>query len=58
MRLLVLSALTAALRRDMSDNRELYGGTLENREIIAKEAPAPAPADKFVSLLNKYSGRS
>jgi lipid-binding SYLF domain-containing protein len=47
----------ATLRQDVSDNRELYGRTLENREIIEKELPIPKPAKKLVSLLNKYSGR-
>lgn len=47
----------ATLRQDVSDNRELYGRTLENREIIEKELPVPGPAKKLISLLNKYSGR-
>lgn len=47
----------ATLRQDVSDNRELYGRTLENREIIQKELPAPKDGDKLISLLNKYSGR-
>ncbi|MEK7751168.1 MAG: lipid-binding SYLF domain-containing protein [Acidobacteriota bacterium] len=47
----------ATLRQDVSDNRELYGRTLENHEIIEKELPVPKPARKLVSLLNRYSGR-
>jgi SH3 domain-containing YSC84-like protein 1 len=45
------------LRQDVSDNRELYGRTLENREIIQRELKVPKPAKKLISLLNKYSGR-
>ncbi len=47
----------ATLRQDVSDNRELYGRTLENREIIEKELPVPKAAKKLISLLNKYSSR-
>jgi len=47
----------ATLRQDVSDNRELYGRTLENREIISGARRIPAPARKFVGLLNKYSAR-
>jgi len=47
----------ATLRQDVSDNRELYGKTLENREIIEKHLPPPPAARELVSLLNKYSSR-
>jgi lipid-binding SYLF domain-containing protein len=47
----------ATLRQDLDDNRELYGKTLTNREIIRKKTPVPAPAKELVSLLNKYSSR-
>jgi lipid-binding SYLF domain-containing protein len=47
----------ATLRQDVSDNRELYGRTLENREIIEGELPVPKPARNLISLLNKYSSR-
>lgn len=47
----------ATLRQDLDDNRELYGRTLENREIIESELPVPKPARGLISLLNKYSGR-
>lgn len=45
------------LRQDLADNRALYGKTLENREIIEKEVPAPKGADKLISLLTKYSAK-
>jgi lipid-binding SYLF domain-containing protein len=45
----------ATLRQDVSDNRELYGRTLENREIIEKELPVPKQAAPFIAALNKYS---
>ena len=47
----------ATLRQDVSDNRDLYGRTLENREIIDKELPVPKAGKKLISLLNKYSSR-
>ncbi len=47
----------ATLRQDVGDKSELYGRTLENREIIEKELEVPKPARKLISLLNKYSGR-
>ena len=45
----------ATLRQDLSGNRDLYGRTLENREIIEKELPVPDPAKELVSLLDHYS---
>lgn len=47
----------ATLRQDLDDNRQLYGRTLTNREIVQKKRPVPAAAKEFVSLLNKYSSR-
>jgi len=47
----------ATLRQDLSDNRELYGHTLENREIIERELPVPIDARKFIAALNQYSSR-
>ncbi len=51
-------ALTGAtLRQDLDDNRELYGKTIENQEIVTKEVAPPKAADKLLSLFNKYSPR-
>ena len=51
-------ALTGAtLRQDVSDNNELYGKPLENREIIEGGIGTPRPAREFVSLLDNYSSR-
>jgi lipid-binding SYLF domain-containing protein len=47
----------ATLRQDLSDNRKLYGQTLENKEILTKEMAPPESAKGLVSLFNKYSGR-
>ena len=47
----------ATLRQDLDDNKELYGRSLTNREIIQGHVRVPAPAKRFVSLLNKYSSR-
>ncbi|MCS6954007.1 MAG: lipid-binding SYLF domain-containing protein [Bryobacterales bacterium] len=47
----------ATLRQDLSDNRALYGRTVENKEIIENELPPPKEAERFVSALNRYSSR-
>ncbi len=49
-------ALTGAtLRQDLDDNRELYGKTIENKEIVEKGVAAPKAAARLLSLFNKYS---
>ncbi|MBK9165859.1 MAG: lipid-binding SYLF domain-containing protein [Bryobacterales bacterium] len=50
-----LSLQGATLRQDLSDNRELYGRTIENREIIKGEVAPPDSAGRLLGLLNKYS---
>jgi lipid-binding SYLF domain-containing protein len=51
-------ALTGAtLRQDLDDNKELYGRTVENKEIVNKELPPPKSAERLLSLFNKYSAR-
>ncbi len=47
----------ATLRQDLGTNRNLYGKTLENREIIQGNVQPPAAASAFIGLLNKYSSR-
>ncbi len=47
----------ATLRQDLDDNRELYGQTITNREIIEKQPPVPKAAQGLIGLLNKYSSR-
>jgi len=46
----------ATLRQDLSDNADLYGKKIENRDIIKKHRVPPA-AQKLIGLLNKYSAR-
>ena len=50
-----ISLQGATLRQDIADNRELYGKTLENREIIEKGLPVPDKAKDLIKLLDKYS---
>ncbi len=45
----------ATLRQDVSDNRAMYGKSLENKEIVASELAPPSGAQRLISLLNKYS---
>lgn len=52
-----ISLQGATLRQDLDDNRNLYGKTLENREIINQELPPPKPAEKLIAVFNKYSSR-
>lgn len=47
----------ATLRQDLEDNRELYGKTIENSEIVMSGIQPPAQAAGFLSALNKYSSR-
>src|SRR5881628_888578 len=50
-----ISLQGATLRQDLSDNRELYGKTIQNREIIEKGLPVPDKAKDLIKLLDKYS---
>ena len=50
-----ISLQGATLRQDLGDNRDLYGRTLENKEIINNQIPAPAAAKPLIDLLNRYS---
>ena len=52
-----ISVQGATLRQDVGVNRELYGRSLENREIVEQKLAAPKAAEKLISLLNKYSSR-
>jgi lipid-binding SYLF domain-containing protein len=52
-----ISLQGATLRQDVGDNRDLYGRTLENREIIDKQLPVPPAAKPLIALLDKYSPR-
>jgi len=47
----------ATLRQDVGENRRLYGRTLENREILRGDLPAPEAAKGFIATLNKHSAR-
>jgi lipid-binding SYLF domain-containing protein len=47
----------ATLRQDVGDNRDIYGRTMENKEIIEKQLPVPPSAKPLISLLDKYSPR-
>src|ERR1041385_6394644 len=47
----------ATLRQDLSDNADLYGKKIENRQIVTQGVRAPKSAAKLIELLNKYSPR-
>jgi lipid-binding SYLF domain-containing protein len=47
----------ATLRQDLDENKEMYGQSISNKEILnAAQAPPPAAA-QLLALLNKYSHR-
>jgi lipid-binding SYLF domain-containing protein len=52
-----ISLQGATLRPDRDSIRGMYGKAMENKSIVYGDVPAPAAAQKLVSLLNKYSGR-
>jgi lipid-binding SYLF domain-containing protein len=52
-----LSLQGATLRQDLDQNRELYGRTLSNREIVMTHMTAPAAASELIAVLNRYSSR-
>jgi SH3 domain-containing YSC84-like protein 1 len=52
-----LSLEGATLRPDEDWNKELYGSSLTNKEIVLGNTPAPSAAAKLTDVLNKYSSR-
>lgn len=47
----------ATLRQDLDTNRNLYGKTMQNREIVQGDVKPPASATQLLYLLSRYSGR-
>ena len=47
----------ATLRPDSDTNEELYGKRLMNSDIVNGGVAPPAPAERLLTLLNKYSSR-
>lgn len=47
----------ATLRPDDDTNKEMYGKSLTNTEIVQGNTATPAVAQKFIRTLNKYSSR-
>jgi len=50
-----LSLAGATLRQDLDDNRDLYGKSLENRDIVKDGMKAPRAASRILGLLNRHS---
>lgn len=48
----------ATLRPDEDSNKDLYGRSVTNREIVTGTIPAPPGASKLIDTLKKYSERS
>jgi lipid-binding SYLF domain-containing protein len=47
----------ATLRQDDEWNKELYGKTLSNNDVVMSDTRPPAAAKKLLAELNKYSSR-
>lgn len=47
----------STLRPDEEANRQLYGRDIQNRAVLTENVATPQSAQRFVSLLNKFSGR-
>lgn len=47
----------STLRQDLDANKDLYGKTMTNKEVIEQNPKAPAAAAKMLAELNKYSAR-
>jgi SH3 domain-containing YSC84-like protein 1 len=47
----------STLRQDLDVNKELYGKTMTNKEIIEQNPKPPAAAKALMTQLNKYSPR-
>jgi lipid-binding SYLF domain-containing protein len=45
----------ATLRQDVSENKELYGRDLHNKDILLTDMKGPAEAEPLTMALNKYS---
>jgi SH3 domain-containing YSC84-like protein 1 len=47
----------ATLRQDSDDNRDLYGRSIDNREIVENGVGAPRSSRTLLALLQRYSPR-
>jgi lipid-binding SYLF domain-containing protein len=47
----------ATIREDDGANREIYGHSIRNRDVIMNATPVPPAAQRLISTLNKYSSR-
>jgi lipid-binding SYLF domain-containing protein len=52
-----LSLEGATLRQDDEWNRDLYGKTVSNNDVVQGDTPPPAAASKLLTELNRYSSR-
>lgn len=53
-----ISLQGATLRQDVSDNAEIYGQQLHNKQIIYGDVRWPAEASELHSVLNHYAARA
>jgi lipid-binding SYLF domain-containing protein len=48
----------ATLRQDISDNRDIYGRPLSNKQIIRSSVSWPQQSSEFHSVLDRYAARA
>ena len=53
-----ISLQGATLRQDVSDNADIYGQRLSNKQIINGAVEWPPAASEFHSVLNRYAARA
>ena len=53
-----ISLQGATLRQDVSDNRDLYGSSLTNKQIVRGAVNWPQNGSEFHSLLDRYAAHS
>jgi len=44
----------STIREDGSENKELYGKTISNKEIVTGKIAVPKPAEGLIAVLSKY----
>ena len=47
----------ATLRQDLDENKEMYGRSISNKDILTAGLTPPPAAEELLALLNKYSRR-
>jgi lipid-binding SYLF domain-containing protein len=49
-----ISLQGSTLREDGSENKQLYGKEMSNKEIVKGSTPVPKSAESLIAFLSKY----